>query len=71
MPTGDNVDIPANILVRCPLVKFAMARATKCNTCTHFCGLSEQMARPGLPFFRTYAVRCNYPVDRELAALED
>jgi hypothetical protein len=71
MPVGDDIKIPDNILVRCPLRGFTLIRAAGCDRCTHFAGMSEQMNRPGLSFQRAYAVRCTHPVDRELFALED
>jgi hypothetical protein len=68
MPIGDQIDIPNDVLVRCPLVHFAQRRAASCAQCAHFAGLTEQLNGPH-PFARLYALRCAHPVDRELSHL--
>ncbi len=71
MPAGDDIEIPQNVVVRCPLKSFDLAHATGCDGCEHFAGLSELLASPTVRFQRRYAVRCRYPIDRELAALAE
>ena len=69
MPLNEQIAIPAHILVRCPLTNFDHRHATHCEGCEHFRGLTEQLRGPTVPFQRAYAVRCAWPVDRELFAL--
>lgn len=62
------VEIPAHIFVRCAMREFKLRQARQCEGCEHFRGLTERMRRDGppLPFESQFAVRCAYPVDREL-----
>jgi len=62
------VTIPAHIFVRCAMREFKLRQACHCDRCEHFRGLAQRMSRPGqpLPFESEFAVRCAYPVDREL-----
>ena len=64
----EEVDIPEHIFVRCALRQFKLCQARRCEGCEHFRGLTERMRREGqpLPFESQFAVRCAYPVDREL-----
>lgn len=70
---GDDIEIPDAVVVRCPLKRFDLARAIRCEGCTHFAGLTELMTREAstapIPFHRAYAVRCAFPIDRELQSL--
>jgi hypothetical protein len=67
---GDEVQIPSNVLVRCPLAAFDLTRAYRCEGCQHFQGLVEYQPPGGQgAFHKRYGVRCAYPVDRELQAL--
>lgn len=62
------VEIPPHIFVRCAMREFKLRQARQCEGCEHFRGLAERMRREGppLPFESQFAVRCAYPVDREL-----
>ena len=66
--TSNNVEIPPHIFVRCAMREFKLRQARQCEGCEHFRGLAERMRREGqpLPFESQFAVRCAYPVDREL-----
>lgn len=69
---GDEIEIPDPVVVRCPLKRFELRRAIRCEGCPHFAGLTELLAASAaqpIPFHKAYAVRCAYPVDRELQAL--
>ena len=62
------IDIPTHIFVRCAMREFKLRQASQCEGCDHFRGLAERMRREGqaLPFESQFALRCAYPVDREL-----
>lgn len=73
MPLGEQVEIPNTTFVRCPLVRWKLRQARRCNGCEHFAGLSEQMSTEGpiaLPFETRFGVRCGFPVDRELYPID-
>ena len=66
-PDMADIDIPPDILVRCPLRDFDLARAQRCDGCEHFAGLSEAL---GSGSFQTrFLVRCKWPQDRQLFRL--
>lgn len=65
------VDVPAGVLVRCPLFRFDLRRVTHCEGCEHFHGLTDTIAGPATPFQHRYRVRCAYPIDRELQLLNE
>jgi len=64
------VDIPAGVLVRCPLVKFDLRAVRKCEGCEHFAGLGEQIGGRMVSFTQQFVVRCRFPYDRNLFQLE-
>lgn len=71
MPLNDQIEVPQNILVRCPLRQFAQRRARHCDGCKHFAGLTEALGNGNLPFHKRFLVRCGWPIDRELSALAE
>jgi hypothetical protein len=78
---GEDIEIPRDIFVRCPLIQFKLRQARKCDGCEHFRGITllihddngvpipEQAKAPGA-FRRMFAVGCAYPMDRELYQVE-
>lgn len=67
-----SVEIPHQVVVRCPLERFDLRRAGQCAGCEHFAGLTQMFGREGglgAPFHKAFAVRCRYPQDRELQTL--
>lgn len=75
----ENITIPDGVYVRCPLADFQMSPVSACEGCENFHGLLERLRRadstqemfetdPNL-FRKTFAVRCAWPVDRELFSL--
>ncbi len=62
------VDVPAHVFVRCPMVGWKLRQAGRCDGCEHFHGLAQRMHQDGkpMPFEHEFAVRCGYPVEREL-----
>lgn len=73
------IAIPSGVYVRCPLVEFQLSQAAACDGCEHFRGLAERMRRsdvtnemleadPNL-FRKTFAVRCAWPMERELNSI--
>lgn len=71
-PKKNEVEIPAHIFVRCAARGFKLCQARQCEGCEHFRGLAQRMTREGnpLPFESQFAVRCAFPVDRELYDVE-
>jgi hypothetical protein len=65
------IGIPNNALVRCPMARSDFVRVNKCEACEHCCGLTHAYINPELPFARQYMLRCAYPIDREIAQLEE
>lgn len=63
------VEIPARVLVRCPMRSFDQRFASHCEGCEHFAGLTDLFPGSAYAFQRRYAVRCRWPVDRELSSL--
>lgn len=70
--TDADIKIPVQMFVRCAMREFKLCQARQCEGCEHFRGLTERMRREGqpLPFENQFAVRCAYPVDRELYHVE-
>lgn len=68
---GDEIEIPPNVLVRCPLKQFDQRRAKGCEGCEHFGGLTEMVQAPNVRFHHRFAIQCRHPIDRELAALAE
>ncbi|XAI95664.1 hypothetical protein [Microcystis phage Mae-JY22] len=70
---GDEIEIPDQVVVRCPLRRFELRRALRCETCAHFAGLTEVLQRShgdkAVAFHDAYRVRCTFPIDRELQTL--
>jgi hypothetical protein len=71
MALNDEIAIPHSVLVRCPVRRFAQRRALHCEGCEHFRGLTQLVSGADKAFAQAYAVRCAYPVDRELAPLAE
>lgn len=69
MAIGEQVEVPADVLVRCPLLKFDLRAAGECDECPHFGGLTEMIAGGSQPFHRRFAVNCRHGIDRELYRL--
>lgn len=69
MPVGQEVDIPHSVLVRCPMVKFDLRAARKCDGCVHFGGLTEKLAGELVRFHQRFAVNCKFGQDRDLFQL--
>lgn len=70
MPLGANVDFPPSAHVRCPLRRFHLRPAARCDGCEHFRGLAELTPIAQLEFELQFRVRCAYPTDRELLHVE-
>lgn len=63
--------IPVHVFVRCPAAQWKMRQAKRCDGCEYFRGLTQRMIRDGgMPFEQEFAVRCGFPIDRELFAVE-
>lgn len=63
--------IPEHVFVRCPMVAWKLRQAKRCDSCEHFRGLTQRMqSDKPMPFEHEFAVRCAFPVDRELYAVE-
>lgn len=69
MPLDRQVEIPAEVLVRCPLVNFDLRRARGCDGCEHMRGLTELADRG--TFHARFQVRCAWPQDRQLFRLAE
>lgn len=54
----ETVEIPADVMVQCPLVKFALRPVSKCAECIKFGGLEDRF--PGSPaaFAARYVLKC-------------
>lgn len=66
----DNIEVPANVLIRCPKVQFNLARVTQCADCTSFAGLLDRFPNSDYNFAKRYLVQCNAePIKRELFEL--
>ena len=73
MPLGQDVSIPREIFVRCPLAGWKLRQARRCDGCEHQRGVSEQLRSDGPqqpPFEAAYAMRCAFPMDRELVRVD-
>lgn len=64
------VIIPPEAHVRCPLRQFHLVRASGCDGCAEFRGLTEMMGGEHIPFERRFTVRCAFPTNRELFHVE-
>lgn len=73
--TTGAIEMPEDVLVRCPLVEFNLRAVAKgCPACRHFHGLADRF--PGheeKPAHKRYLVLCGepVPVKRELAKVVD
>lgn len=63
------VDVPAGVVVRCPLVGFDLRALQKCDGCAHYHGLTEMLGNDAVPIHKRFAARCAWPIDRELQQL--
>lgn len=64
---SDMVDVPDNVLIRCPKVEFKLARVAKCSECPEFTGLADRFPGSNAPFAQRYLVLCRAePTKREL-----
>lgn len=67
MEHPDHIDIPANALVHCPKVKFALARMNKCVECEHFAGLNDRFPDGSVAFSKRFMLLCKHdPIQREI-----
>ena len=66
----NEIEIPSEVHVRCPLRSFHLICAQRCAGCAHFHGLTEALANESIPFESRFRVRCAFPIDRELAHVE-
>ena len=78
MPLSENseetVEVPAHVVVQCPLVEFKVRRASHCATCPKFGGLEDHYPDPGnaVPFEKRYVLKCfGAPVKRMLHAIAE
>ena len=66
----DQIDVPDNVLIRCPKVHFGLARVAKCADCPSFAGLLDRFPNSQISFAKRYLVQCTVePVKRELMEL--
>ena len=69
--TFGEATIPPQVFVRCPMVAWKLRQAKCCDGCANFHGLTHRMqSDKPMPFEHEFAVRCAFPVDRELFAVE-
>lgn len=65
----DMLEIPANVMVPCPLAHPRLTRVDKCPACPHFVGLGDRFGETSKhPFAVRFMVRCGHP--RSLALVE-
>lgn len=66
------VEIPSDVYVPCPMVKFKNRRVTKCEGCSHFGGLMDCIPQDQgeAPFVRRFRVICSHPIGRQMVAVE-
>lgn len=71
--TDDMLEIPDNALIRCPKVKYNLARVSACATCSSFVGLADRFPdNSEIPFAKRYLVQCSEePVERQLMELTE
>lgn len=67
---SDTIEVPDNVLIRCPKVEFKLARVEGCSACQEFSGLADRFPGSDAPFARRFLVLCrNEPTKRELQEL--
>ncbi|MEW6314629.1 MAG: hypothetical protein AB1513_11420 [Pseudomonadota bacterium] len=66
----NEVEIPVEMHVRCPLRQFHLIAARRCDGCERFAGLAEVYANAQAPFEKRYVVQCAHPTLRELCHVE-
>lgn len=64
------IEIPNEAHVRCPLRSFHLIPARRCDGCENFRGLTDAFSNDAIPFEKRFQVRCTFPIDRELAYVE-
>jgi len=64
------IEIDNSIVIPCPLVRFALRRASHCPSCEHYRGLA-QATQSGAPVEYMYHVICARPITRRLQRIED
>lgn len=68
--TDEQIEVPENVLIRCPKVQFNLARVSACAACPSFAGLLERFPNSDFNFAKRYLVQCvGEPVKRELMEL--
>lgn len=68
----DMIEVPNNVLIRCPKKQFNLARTSNCTACEHFRGLLDRFPNSDYNFAKRYQVQCvGEPTKRELFELSD
>lgn len=60
--TEEMLQLPANVLVPCPLASGKLTRLEKCPACPHWAGLAQRFPDEAKkPFAVQYMLRCKSP----------
>lgn len=67
-----HIEMPTNVLLRCPKVGYRMARLGGCAECESFAGLEDKFPGGNMPFAGRYLLKCiHQPVRRELTEIAE
>lgn len=66
----EEIDIPNNVLIRCPKTQFNLVRVSGCASCDSFKGVVDRFPGSQKTFTLRYMVQCSAePIKRELFEL--
>ncbi len=62
--TINGLEIPENLTMRCPKIRFNKQSAHLCNGCEHFNGLGMMSPDLKRTWAERWAIRCNHIIER-------
>ncbi len=66
-----SVEIPASVVIDCPLVRPHKIQAMECQACAHFCGVVQAAwsDEAAIPWDAKYAIICAKPLERKTSMI--
>ena len=70
LPVVD-VQIPASVVIGCPMVRQHLSQAKNCKTCDHFNGIVQTSYNDEGPmqWDHKFAISCRFPLDRKCSSV--
>ncbi len=66
----NQVEVPANVYVECPLAGKRLRAVSACLTCEHYATLHERFPDENVPFAKRFMVGCAFPIGRMIFEVE-